>query len=164
MRTRAKGPNDRSLPRFSLPTTLGLMPVHRTITCNNMSPVPIYTPGWRERKRIKGSLSKKTKRRAMLEPRTSRSGVRCVKWSYYIMLKEVSMLGEKGEYHNSSLSHNLSLSFLAFEFFFFFNKIWIIAFFIIESITKRFERCLIFLTSCWTRLTLCDKNTCIQYV
>ena len=33
-------------------------------------------------------------------------------------LKEVSMLGEKGEYHNSSLSHNLRLSFLAFEFFF----------------------------------------------
>ena len=40
------------------------------------------------------------------------------------------MLGEKGEHHNSGLSHNLSLSFLAFEFFFFFfNKIWIIAFF-----------------------------------
>ena len=43
-----------------------------------MSPVPIYTPGWRETKWNKGSLSKKTTRRAMLEPRTSRSGVQGV--------------------------------------------------------------------------------------
>ena len=43
-----------------------------------MSPVPIYTPGWRQTKWNKGSLSKKTTRRAMLEPRTSRSGVQGV--------------------------------------------------------------------------------------
>ena len=43
-----------------------------------MSPVPIDTPGWRQTKWNKGSLSKKTTRRAMLEPRTSRSGVQGV--------------------------------------------------------------------------------------
>ena len=53
-----------------------------------------------------------------------------------LLLKEVSIFGD-GNKANTITLH----------------------FFMIESFTKR---CLIFLTSCWTRLMLCDKNTCIQ--
>ena len=40
---------------------------------SGMSPVPVYTPGWR-----KSSLSKETTRQERLEPRTSRTGAQGV--------------------------------------------------------------------------------------
>ena len=45
---------------------------------SSMSPVPIYTPGWRETKWSKFPCIKETTRRARLGPRTSRSAVRGV--------------------------------------------------------------------------------------
>ena len=71
-----------------------------------------------------------------------------------VLLKKFRCLEKRA---NTITRRVKSRNFPVFEFFFF-KKIELLLFFVIESFTKRSERWLILLTSCWTRLELCDKK------
>ena len=77
MHTRAKGRNGQSFSRFpqceACPGVLLLPPdrmlFHRRVTPSSMSPVPIYTPGWRESKWIRVTCIRKQCNRRGLNTR-----------------------------------------------------------------------------------------------